>query len=646
MSWRERVLQGIQPGAPDLILIADPDGLMAEEDMLSTLESMGFDILFFGDPIAFRYVYESKYRPRRDRGETAPLVVVVQDDRQELRRLPFDVWVQGRKVFLSLADIFPRLSYPVVASLEKRWMDKLYESYEAYSGPHLGERATKDFVLEHVFGIAVDLIQSPVDLMKTLLSRHCRSVTFPKALDDHVVASLRNKAIFNTWPLEDIVPDRELFFKFLQREWKQYVTGGLREESTVVPFGDYDIRVYMDTLFAEGRLEQVDVETVEGLPDWVLPGVSFDRHASDARRLAWLLREIRRSLPEASASHRDWQHTAVLWAEMQVLRFKLNIDSVAENEIEQLHDEVEDRFARWMLARYGSLASLPYTERPVMVHHVSRHLAYQRAKGLVGRVALLVIDGLSLDQWLIIRDFMREKHPAWRFEEGQVFAWVPTLTSVSRQSLFAGDPPMYLEKAIRSTSKEESLWYRLWEDSGVGGDRVYYAKSWDDSKLQESRDLLEQRPEVVGLVIDKVDRILHGMELGIPGMHQQVRLWVEQGWIGDFIDFLLKNQYTVFLTSDHGNIAAKGVGKLQDGILSEVRGERARVYGTEVLRKQMMEKAPGAIAWPGVGLPHGYCVLLASGRTAFVQEGQETVTHGGISLEEVVVPFVKIWEGR
>ena len=63
MSWRERVLQGIQPGAPDLILIADPDGLMAEEDMLSTLESMGFDILFFGDPIAFRYVYESKYAP-------------------------------------------------------------------------------------------------------------------------------------------------------------------------------------------------------------------------------------------------------------------------------------------------------------------------------------------------------------------------------------------------------------------------------------------------------------------------------------------------------------------------------------------------------------------------------------------------------
>ena len=423
-------------------------------------------------------------------------MVVVQDDRQELRRLRSMSGCRAERCF-SVLLISSRTQPPGSCVSEKRWMDRAYyESYEAYSGPHLGERATKDFVLEHVFGIAVDLIQSPVDLMKTLLSRHCRSVTFPKALDDHVVASLRNKAIFNTWPLEDIVPDRELFFKFLQREWKQYVTV-TSEESTVVPFGDYDIRVYMDTLFAEGRLEQVHVESVEGLPDWVLPGVSFDRQANDARRLAWLLQEIRRSLPEASASHRDWQHTAVLWAEMQVLRFKLNIDSVAENEIEQLHDEVEDRFARWMLARYGSLASLPYTERPVMVHHVSRHLAYQRAKGLVGRVALLVIDGLSLDQWLIIRDFMREKHPAWRFEEGQVFAWVPTLTSVSRQSLFAGDPPMYLEKAIMSTSKEESLWCRLWEDSGVRGRPRLLRKKQDDSKLQESRDLLEQRPEVV-----------------------------------------------------------------------------------------------------------------------------------------------------
>lgn len=36
---------------------------------------------------------------------------------------------------------------------------------------------------------------------------------------------------------------------------------------------------------------------------------------------------------------------------------------------------------------------------------------------------------------------------------------------------------------------------------------------------------------VVGLVIDQVDRILHGMELGTLGMHNQVRQWTREGYL-------------------------------------------------------------------------------------------------------------------
>jgi hypothetical protein len=43
-----------------------------------------------------------------------------------------------------------------------------------------------------------------------------------------------------------------------------------------------------------------------------------------------------------------------------------------------------------------------------------------------------------------------------------------------------------------------------------------------------------------------------------------------------------------------------------------------------------------------VGLPEDYLPLLAPGRFAFVSEGEHIVGHGGISLEELVVPFVRI----
>jgi hypothetical protein len=43
-----------------------------------------------------------------------------------------------------------------------------------------------------------------------------------------------------------------------------------------------------------------------------------------------------------------------------------------------------------------------------------------------------------------------------------------------------------------------------------------------------------------------------------------------------------------------------------------------------------------------VGLPEDYLPLLAPARQAFIQEGQRTVSHGGISVEELIVPLVQI----
>ena len=50
------------------------------------------------------------------------------------------------------------------------------------------------------------------------------------------------------------------------------------------------------------------------------------------------------------------------------------------------------------------------------------------------------------------------------------------------------------------------------------------------------------------------------------------------------------------------------------------------------------------MAWPPVALPDDYLPLLPPGRSAFINKGKRTVGHGGIAIEEVIVPFVKISE--
>jgi len=53
-------------------------------------------------------------------------------------------------------------------------------------------------------------------------------------------------------------------------------------------------------------------------------------------------------------------------------------------------------------------------------------------------------------------------------------------------------------------------------------------------------------PKLVGLVVDEVDKIMHGMELGTAGMHNQVRQWALQGFIAQLLDLLLNHSFRVF----------------------------------------------------------------------------------------------------
>ena len=54
------------------------------------------------------------------------------------------------------------------------------------------------------------------------------------------------------------------------------------------------------------------------------------------------------------------------------------------------------------------------------------------------------------------------------------------------------------------------------------------------------------------------------------------------------------------------------------------------------------QQSPAAVEWTSVGLPAGLEVLLAPGLDAFLNAGDHAVCHGGIALEEVIVPFVEI----
>ena len=661
-NWREHILNEFIPQASRLTLISDPDGLLLEETLFATIVERGFELITFEDNATFRFIHESVFRSNWDRGETTDFEVAIRVASDDLSVLPYDLLQVGRQLAFGLGRLFPTLSYPVVASLDRTDLDTLYERQDQHTSNRLGDDATKDFVLLHVFGIAPYLVKHPAELLRVLLRRHYRRQLIPRILVDRFVKVLRQNAEFDSWPLETIVSNRVAFFVFLQERWPlflDHIASKLVDCTenhegryiyelsgpSSLPFNHDDIQVYIDNLFIEGVLRPVHHRHGHILVnEWVSVGIKNDPNISRLRRIESLMERASQVIPTPEARHHEWSTFAWRWAELAVLLSEAKIATRSELgiRITELRDKVDRAFLTWMEHRYAGLHNQP-PDPPAMLHHVPRYLASRLAEGTGSKVALVVVDGLALDQWIVLRDVIANQRPSCRYHEDVVFAWVPTITSVSRQSIFAGTPPLFFFSSIKSTDKEHLLWKRFWLNQGLSPTDVGYIKGLGNGSVDEIHNLSTQHEtRVLGIVVDKVDKIMHGMQLGTSGMHNQVRQWADEGFMVSLLDVLFDCGYDVFLTSDHGNVEGQGCGRPSEGAIADLRGERVRVYSDPILRSRVKENFPSAIEWPALGLPENYLALLAPGRLAFIHEGECIVGHGGISLEEVIVPMVKI----
>lgn len=656
-SWRDTILQEFVPNVAKLTLVSDLDCLLNEEKLAIALRERGFELIEFNDSIEFRYAYESKYRSIWDRGTHTDLVVILRLQNAELESLPYDLLQAGRKLSFSLGDLFPNMSYPVVEQLDRSLLDSLFDAQKKTSPDRMGDNATKDFILLHVFGVAAELISTEVELLRFLLRLHYGNMVIPISLCARLVESLKNSGNFKGWNLTKIVSDAKQFFIFIQERWPIFLENleqpsQVKEDSEVyelkvegparLPFDHQDVRVYIDNLFVEGKLTAVDAPNLRVAKDsWILSGVSTSKKDSEEVRISRLFELVDAVQLSMASRYTDWISFAMKWAELSAL-IHVESNHPHKNRYNGMSKKFNGLFADWLETHYASLIDLPPLA-PAMLHHVPRRLARDIEDQPNGRVALVVIDGLSLDQWVTVRNIIQTQNSDLILRESATFAWIPTLTSVSRQSIFAGKAPLYFPSSIDSTNSEEKLWKQFWEGYGVSKlDVIYKRGLGDGDAVTILDDLINPKSKVVGLVIDKVDKIMHGMQLGATGMHNQIDQWCRGEYLITLLNYLCNHGYEVWLTSDHGNIESIGKGRPSEGSIAESRGERCRIYPAPELRSQVSAVFTFAREWQPSGLPEDYFPLVATTNDAFMTEGQATVAHGGVSIEEVIVPLIKI----
>ena len=656
-QWIDSILKEFPEDVVRLWIAADPDDVLLDEKVLTKLRERGFELMPFEDSVVFRAEYEYLYRSAWDDGKAGPAKALILHLRgSSTGDLPWDYLNQARRVSLSLANLFPKLSYTVLQQIGAEHHETLFAAQAKHASQVHGESATKEFILTHIFRISPHLMHRPEDFWRELLRLHYRDTGLPIVLAEHIAHVLGDQAVFKGLPIGELFSSKGVLLRLVQDAWNRYLLRlgihGTRigEKAPVdpiaktdIPFEHPDVRVIIDSMFLAGLLHPLAVQNPpSNIPDWARVGIVQDP-LTLRNLVADGIKGILQSIPTLEASYRDWASLSRRLSEV-IARFHALDTARAEGlkvALAELQSATDLRLWEWVAKHYADLPSLPVAKGPVMVHHVPRYLSMQRATG-ESKVALLVFDGLAVDQWVLIRETLGRIAPQFGFDESACFAWLPTLTSVSRQALFSGLKPREFADTIETTSHEPAQWSRFWQDQGLRANDVYYRKGIqrNDQLAELDAALSGQSIKVAGIVVDTVDEIVHGAVLGKRGIASQIESWCETGFVDRLFTLLIDKGFHVYLTADHGNVEAIGQGRPNQGVAPEMRGERVRTYRTETLASSAVNA--NTFRLEIAGLPANFIAIFAGGRTAFLPLGEPAVVHGGISVEELLVLFVKV----
>lgn len=643
-------------------MVSDPDGLLLDEKILSELRRNSIELMNYDDSISFRFIFESRCRTKWDAGEDLGFSVLIRTSDVDMDQLPFDLLALSRKLSFGLASLFPDLAYKIVSLLSKGDLDRLYTACVKYNPGKLSVNGTLDFILRHVFQIAPELIIHPADLLVFLLRKHDLNRPIPQEIESHLINGFKKNETLVDWPIDQITTNRNSFLEFLQERWPIFVNRILEVESSQsksrekpwrfryegpadLPFDNHEVQNLVEKLFLQGHLKPIECPAPNlPLPEWSIVGVKNAKSSSAIFKIEKLTQNTEDAIPTEDSTAVEWLTFAYKWAELSLMTHSqaVTIPSDLQDRTLIVQDKLDNLFLEWLRNRYAGLSAQPPTP-PLMVSHIPRFLQRQLEREPGGKVAFVLVDGLALEQWLVIREVLRKRRPALRFEENAVFAWAPTLTSISRQSAFAGKIPLLFPSSLYSTDKETTHWNSFWTDCGLAPKEIAFHKLGSVNELSAIKRLFENPVvKVIGVILTQIDAIMHGMCLGAAGMIDQARGWAQTKQLARLLDCAIERGYSVYISSDHGNVEASGIGRPAEGVEAEIRGQRVRIFDNLQSREKIKKVFPETIEWDRIGLPENCWPLFAGGRTAFGMKGEKIVAHGGLSIEEMIVPFINI----
>jgi CheY-like chemotaxis protein len=361
------------------------------------------------------------------------------------------------------------------------------------------------------------------------------------------------------------------------------------------------------------------------------------------------------------------------WADLyqKLVYWELELETIEDTGMFEILEsqkmEANNQFCKFIDKNYpkcfdGSI------DPPVMSHTLFRDkVAPELKKGIP--TLLVVVDNLRYDQWKAFEPFIANSYK--KNTEEMYYGILPTATQYARNAIFSGLMPSDMEKL------HPELWLN---DTDEGGKNMYEDKflaaqlkrlrldlDWSYHKvssLKQGKRFAEnfkshKNDDLTVLVYNFVDILSHSKtEMEVikelastdKSYRSLTQSWFKNSPLMDIIQQASQLGFKLMITTDHGTINVKNPSRVigdknTSANLRYKTGKSLTYEGKDVLAAPN----PGTIQLPKINMSSSFifakCDMFfayPNNYNHYVNYYRNTYQHGGVSLEEMVIPFVTL----
>lgn len=361
------------------------------------------------------------------------------------------------------------------------------------------------------------------------------------------------------------------------------------------------------------------------------------------------------------------------WIEVykKLIFWELEIESTNSKDMSEILEmqksEANTNFTRFIEENYGDWLNDPDVDRPVLSHQLMRKKVFPLIQTDNSEsVFFILIDNLRYDQWRMIAPIISEYYTI--DEESAYFSILPTTTAYARNAIFSGMLPNDMAKY------HSDIWVQEDEEEGKNlNEAEFLARQLQKNRLDikysyhkiitqnQGKNVVDQADNLLNnklnaVVFNFVDMLSHARtdmnmirEL-MPdesAFRSLTRSWFQHSPLMDLLNKLANKNVKVVLTTDHGTICVKKPFKIigDRNVNTNLRFKQGKNLSYED-NKVLSLSNPKEYHLPKLNVSTSYVFATEdyffaypNNYNYYVNYYRDTFQHGGVSMEEMIIPF-------